>query len=219
MTQYAIVTDLERCVGCLSCMSACKMVNNVPIGSYWNKVLRIGPTPQYEGAISPDVDLYWIPVSCQHCAKPECVKVCPTGASYKEEDGTVQVDKEKCIGCQFCVMACPYGVRYLNEEERVVEKCTLCEQRVSAGDLPACVVGCGGKARYFGDLEKGLDSFVALDVRKDDYSQRTYEEWYGSRIKMNDWIRPYSPEQVYSLPDLGNGPSFRYILRRAKWQG
>ena len=126
MTQYAIVTDLNRCVGCLACMVACKAVNNVPVGNYWNKVLRIGPSLKEGATSSHDVEMYYLPVQCQHCADPECVKVCPTGASHKLEDGTVQVDKSKCIGCQFCAMACPYNVRYLNEQERVVEKCTLC---------------------------------------------------------------------------------------------
>ena len=142
MTRYAIVTDLDRCVGCLACSVACKMVNGVPVGSFWNKVLRIGPNPKAEGATFPNVDLYFLPVGCQHCEKPECVAVCPTGASHKLEDGTVQIDKSKCIGCQFCAMACPYGVRYLNEEERVVEKCTLCEQRIAQGELPQCVSNC-----------------------------------------------------------------------------
>ena len=120
MTQYAIVTDLNRCVGCLACAVACKAVNDVPIGSFWNKVLRIGPNASIQGAQDADSYLYFLPVQCQHCADPECVKVCPTGASHKLEDGTVQVDKSKCIGCQFCAMACPYNVRYLNEQERVV---------------------------------------------------------------------------------------------------
>ena len=161
MTQYAILTDLNRCVGCLACMVACKAVNNVPIGSYWNKVLRIGPSLKAGATSAHDVEMYYLPVQCQHCENPECVKVCPTGASHKLEDGTVQIDKSKCIGCQFCAMACPYGVRYLNEEERVVEKCTLCQQRTAQGELPQCVAQCGGRARFFGDLEQGLESFVA----------------------------------------------------------
>ena len=110
MTQYAIVTDLNRCVGCLACAVACKVANNVPIGSFWNKVLRIGPNPSTEGSDFPNVDMYFLPIQCQHCENPACVAVCPTGASHKLEDGTVQVDKEKCIGCQFCAMSCPYGV-------------------------------------------------------------------------------------------------------------
>ena len=118
MTQYSIVTDLDRCVGCLACSVACKVVNGVPTGSFWNKTLRIGPNPKEGGSGQwPDVELYFLNVQCQHCENPECVKVCPTGASHKTEDGTVQIDKSKCIGCQFCAMACPYGVRYLNEEE------------------------------------------------------------------------------------------------------
>ena len=123
MAHYAIATDLNRCVACMACNAACKMVNNVPIGSFWNKVLRIGPSEGLEGGDKPGRDFYYLPVQCQHCKDPECVKVCPTEASHVLPDGTVQIDKAKCIGCQFCAMACPYGVRYLNEEERVVEKC------------------------------------------------------------------------------------------------
>ncbi|MEO2483160.1 4Fe-4S dicluster domain-containing protein, partial [Eggerthella lenta] len=103
MTQYSIVTDLDRCVGCLACSVACKVVNGVPTGSFWNKTLRIGPNPKEGGSGQwPDVELYFLNVQCQHCENPECVKVCPTGASHKTEDGTVQIDKSKCIGCQFC---------------------------------------------------------------------------------------------------------------------
>ena len=114
MTQYAILTDVNKCVGCLACSISCKVTNDVPVGSYWNKVLRIGPNPRQEGGQWPDVYTYFLTMQCQHCEDPECVKVCPTGASHKLADGTVQVDKEKCIGCQFCAMSCPYGVRYLN---------------------------------------------------------------------------------------------------------
>ena len=140
MTQYAIITDLNRCVGCLACTVACKAVNNVPVGAFWIKTLRVGPNPIEGGSGDwPDVEMYFLPIQCQHCADPECVKVCPTGASHKAADGTVQIDKSKCIGCQFCAMSCPYNVRYLNEEERVVEKCTLCEQKIAQGELPQCV--------------------------------------------------------------------------------
>ena len=92
--------------------------------------------------------MYYLPVQCQHCADPECVKVCPTGASHKLEDGTVQIDKAKCIGCQFCAMSCPYNVRYLNEEEGVVEKCTLCKERTDRGEEPMCVKCCPVKGAH-----------------------------------------------------------------------
>ena len=230
MTQYAIVTDLERCVGCMSCVTACKMANNAPIGNYWNKILRIGPNPKYEGAVLPDVETYWLPIGCQHCENPACVQVCPTQASHKLPDGTVQVDKSKCIGCQFCAMACPYGVRYLNEEERVVEKCTLCEQRVAQGELPQCVINCGGHARFFGDVEKGVKSFESYNLSSQwepgTDSEHTgtwrgvsYDEMTKNRTTVGEWCEEFTDDQVYHLPNVGNDPSFLYILRQSTWQG
>ncbi len=225
MAQYAIATDLNRCVGCLACSVACKVVNNVPIGNYWNKVLRIGPNPRVGGSgHCPDVEMYFLPIGCQHCKDPECVKVCPTGASHKTEDGTVQIDKSKCIGCQFCVMSCPYGVRYLNEEERVVEKCTLCEQKTSQGELPQCVTQCGGRARFFGDLDKGIESFEAPAPNLDD---RSYDGLAKKRITLGEEIgaedvhviQPFKDSEVHTLPDVGNHPSFVYILRDRDWKG
>lgn len=98
MTQYAIVTDLNLCVGCLACSVACKVANNVPVGNFWEKMLRVGPNPVEGGSGQwPDVEMYFLPVQCQHCANPACVEVCPTEASHKTANGTVQIDKSKCI--------------------------------------------------------------------------------------------------------------------------
>lgn len=203
MSRHAIITDLNRCVGCLSCSVSCKMSNNVPVGNFWNKTLRIGPTPRYEGAKVPDVDLYFLTVSCQHCEHPSCVEVCPTEASHVADDGTVQIDKSKCIGCQFCAMACPYGVRYLNEEERVVEKCTLCEQRITQGELPECVAGCVAMARFFGDLD-------AQNIR----------DFRGAMSKtLGQVVEDFSEKDIHHLPNVGNDPSFAYILRDMDWKG
>ena len=220
MTQYAIATDLNRCIGCLACTAACKVVNNVPIGNYWNKVLRIGPNPMYEGAQMPDVEMYFLPLGCQHCENPACVAVCPTEASHVADDGTVQIDKEKCIGCQFCAMACPYGVRYLNEEERVVEKCTLCEQRIVQGELPQCVAQCGGRARYFGDLDEGLENFVGPgDIYAVGEEDKSYESVHAARVRLGDYLNEFSESDIHHLPDVGNNPSFVYIMRNHTWQG
>ena len=94
MTQYSIVTDLNRCVGCLACSVACKVVNDVPVGNYWNKVLRVGPNPVEGGSGHfPDVEMYYLPMQCQLCEEPACVSVCPTNASHKLDDGSVQIDK------------------------------------------------------------------------------------------------------------------------------
>ena len=219
MARYAIVTDLNRCVGCQACSAACKTINGVMPGDFWIKTLRIGPTPKEGGSGDwPDVEMYFLPIQCQHCEDPECVKVCPTQASHVTEDGTVQIDKDKCIGCQFCAMACPYGVRYLNEEERVVEKCTLCEQITAQGGLPQCVIQCGGRARFFGDLDKGIDSFEAPEIGYD--VDRSYDNLYtGNRVKLGDMAKEYTEADVHHLPDVGNGPHFAYILRDRDWTG
>lgn len=217
MANKAIVTDLNRCVGCLACMVACKAVNNVPIGSYWNKVLRIGPSLKAGATSAHDVEMYYLPVQCQHCENPECVKVCPTGASHKLEDGTVQIDKSKCIGCQFCAMACPYGVRYLNQTERVVEKCTLCEQRTSQGELPQCVAQCGARARFFGDLDKGVDNFEG--PAHPDSPGCQYDEMTKTRVKLKDYVEAYTERDIHHLKDAGNEPKLMYLLREGrKWR-
>ncbi|MCD8200291.1 MAG: 4Fe-4S dicluster domain-containing protein [Coriobacteriaceae bacterium] len=220
MTQYAIVTDLNRCVGCLACSVSCKVINGVNIGDFWIKVLRIGPNPKPGGSGQwPDVEHYYLPVQCQHCEHPECVEVCPTEASHKREDGTVQINKEKCIGCQFCVMSCPYSVRYLNEEEGVVEKCTLCEQRIAQGSLPQCVAQCNGRARYFGDIEQGIENLVGPRDPKHTGGSVDYEGVEGARVTLGDYVEPFEESEVYHLTDVGNGPSMAYILRSRDWKG
>lgn len=208
MTQYAILTDLNRCVGCMACMVSCKVINGVPIGSYWNKMLRIGPYKRKDYKTSNDVDMYYLNVQCQHCENPKCVEVCPTGASHKTDNGTIQVDKDKCIGCQFCVMACPYGVRYLNEEQGVVEKCTRCYQKTQEGELPACVISCGGRARWFGDMDKGWSDLKGSLGSNGEPLSFTDE----------DYIKPFTDDEVHSLPDSGNHPSDWFILRKRVWR-
>ena len=96
MANYAIITDLNRCTGCLACTVACKAINGVDVGNFWIKTLRVGPHPIEGGSGTfPDVEMYFLPVQCQHCENPECVKVCPTEAAHVAEDGTIQIDKDK----------------------------------------------------------------------------------------------------------------------------
>lgn len=207
MSHYAIVTDLNRCMGCLACNVACKAMNGVQPGSFWSKTLRVGPNPKQGGSGQfPDVEMYFLTMQCQHCANPECVSICPTGASSIAEDGTVQIDRELCIGCEACIQACPYGVRYLNDEVGVVEKCTMCEQLLERNELPACVAQCGGMARFFGDLDEGIETFEGP------------EQADGKRVVLGDFCEPFSDDQVHTLPDVGNEPAMRYILRNMTWQ-
>ena len=203
MAHKTIVTDLNRCVGCLGCIVACKTVNDVRVGSFRNKVLRQGPFPREEGGNWPDIDMYFLPVSCQHCASPECVTVCPTGASHiNEEDGTVQIDRDQCIGCGACLSACPYGCRYIDVDTSVAEKCDLCASITSEGGLPQCVTQCGGMARWYGDLDEGIESFK------------------GARDEtLGDFVEEFSDSDLYRLDDEGNAPQGVYILRHMAWQG
>ena len=204
MARMAIVTDVDRCVGCHACTVACKVMHEMPVGRYWNRVLRIGPNPKEGGSGNwPDVEMYFLNLSCQHCATPECVSVCPTGATTKAENGMVQIDPNVCIGCESCIPACPYGVRYLNEDTGVVEKCNLCQDIIDSGevDLPRCVSQCCGMARWYGDLDEGIETFR------------------GPRGEtLGDYLEAFTDEQVYKLEDSGNGPEFLYICRTAQWR-
>ena len=215
MSQKAIITDLNKCLGCLACVVGCKTVNEVPIGKFWNNVLRIGPNPKYEGAVVPDVEMYSLPTGCQPCAIPSCVKVCPTGASTKNEQGVVVIDTTLCIGCQACIPACPYGARYLNEELGIVQKCTMCLDRTEQGELPQCVSQCCGRARFYGDLDEGYESFVGPG-RVLNYDA-TYDDVHNARCEMLKTTRPFTDDEVYHLKDSGTGPSFAYILRGKTW--
>ncbi len=141
MTQLALVIDLNVCVGCHACVTSCKQWNTSgsagpladfnpydrdPTGTFFNRVQT------FEVGEYPNTQTVHFPKSCLHCEDPPCVPVCPTGASYKRaEDGIVLVDFDKCIGCKYCAWACPYGVRELDEERKVMTKCTLCVDRIT----------------------------------------------------------------------------------------
>ena len=165
-----LVIDLDTCVGCHACVTACKGWNTEnygapladkdaygadPVGSFLNRVHSYEVQPETGGP----AQLFHMPKSCLHCADAPCVTVCPTGASYKRvEDGIVLVNESDCIGCGLCAWACPYGAREMDPEEQVMKKCTLCVDRIYNENLPeedrqpACVRTCPAGARHFGDL-------------------------------------------------------------------
>ncbi|AFK19899.1 4Fe-4S dicluster domain-containing protein [Haloferax mediterranei ATCC 33500] len=189
MTKYGLVIDQERCIGCHACAVTCKQENNVPMGQYWNRVLTEGgdkidtPAGTYpEHGEDGTLDMGYQPTACQHCENAPCVKVCPVNATYTRDDGIVEIDYDKCIGCRYCMAACPYNARVFNWEESktipeegtgdvparpqgVVEKCTFCSHRVDEGLDPACVVNCPADARIFGDLDNE-ESTVSRYIKK-----------------------------------------------------
>jgi Fe-S-cluster-containing dehydrogenase component len=172
--RYGMVIDLKRCVGCRSCQVACKATNFTPPGVFFSRVLL-----QEKGKY-PYSKLDFVPVQCNQCQNPACVSVCPTGATSQRADGIVTVDAKKCIGCRYCMIACPYRQRFylpIRPKKRTyfpagptphelqgkktrdyaagtVIKCDFCLDagRLDKGLEPACVQTCISKARYFGDL-------------------------------------------------------------------
>lgn len=175
--KLAMVIDLSRCLGCWSCAVGCKLENNEPIGIWWNRILTNGgkelDTPS--GGF-PNIKMTYLPINCQHCDNAPCVRVCPVAALRKRDDGIVFLDWERCIGCRYCLIACPYGIPAFNwhppiqapdnsqikigavevpvRPTGVAEKCTFCFHRVDKGNLtPKCIEVCPAGARFFGDLE------------------------------------------------------------------
>lgn len=108
MAKYGMVIDLDRCMGCRACMEACKVENNTPQAVFWMYVFR------FEEGEYPSAKVWFMPRPCQHCDNAPCVKVCPVGARYKREDGLVATDFDRCIGCRYCQVACPYSVNHFN---------------------------------------------------------------------------------------------------------
>ncbi len=215
MPRYGMVIDLKRCIGCFSCMIACKQEHFLPPGIYWSRVLSV------EKGKYPQVSRQIYPVLCNHCKEAPCVKVCPTGASQKREDGIVHVDGKKCIGCRYCVISCPYQQRTLNDgsereyftgqgftkleiigkdlyplEKGTVVKCNFCAERLDKG------------------IEKGLEPGVDREatpacVITCPSKARTFGDLDDPRSVVSVLIRQRKGHQL--RPERGTEPSVYYI--------
>lgn len=161
---WGMVVDLRKCIGCQACTVACIMENAVPEDAFRTHVsvyelVKDGQDPA----------MVMLPRLCNHCDDPPCLPVCPVEATFKAENGEVLVDASKCVGCAYCVQACPYDARFINHETQVADKCTFCFHRTQHGLLPACVETCVGGARNFGDLNDP-DSEVSVMLRENEVS-------------------------------------------------
>lgn len=149
--QMTFHADLTACVGCRTCELACKDKQDLDVGVRWRRVRSI------EGGEYPSSYVYNISMSCNHCADPACLKACPTKAYSKNEQGIVIHDKERCVGCRYCIMACPYSSPQFNPREGKVGKCDFCRDLLQKGKNPACVDACPLRVLHAGteqDIEK-----------------------------------------------------------------
>jgi Fe-S-cluster-containing dehydrogenase component len=178
MSRYAMAIDLAACVGCAACSVACSMENEMPVGTHrlWIRNTTIGTFP--------DLVVEHRPEACLHCENPPCVPVCPTGCCFVRDDGIVDLDVRRCIGCSACIAACPYDARSMHPAGYVT-KCDFCKHRVADGRAPACVETCPTLCRTFGDL-MDPQSEVSVAIRQ------------ARRV---DVLRP----------GLGTGPNLYYL--------
>lgn len=193
--KFVMVIDLSRCKNLKKCQSSCNKMHFVNEEQNWIKIY-----PMHEAEHTAP---YWQPTTCMHCDEPPCVKVCPVDATFKREDGIVLIDNERCIGCRFCMAACPFNTRVFNWDTPVVPqagtardyspetscppkigtvgKCDFCPDMVRKGELPHCVNACPNGVFFFGDLNEdsvtnGAETFRFTELIKDRAGYRLMEE-------------------------------------------
>ena len=180
--RFVFLVDTYQCIGCGFCVKACKLENEIPfdadVSRTWveryvvtaeGNVFADTPKEARYGFTTGRIDLghgkfkdiprekikkaFFVPKLCNQCAKPSCVQVCPVGATYQTADGVVLVDRKWCIGCGYCIMACPYGMRFFHPVHHVADKCNFCYHRINRGMQPACVQACPTGARRIGNIK------------------------------------------------------------------
>ncbi len=193
--KFVMVIDLSRCKNLRKCQEACDREHHVNPGQHWVKVYPM----QDADHTAP----YWEPTTCMHCDEPPCVKVCPVDATFKRQDGIVLVDSDRCIGCRFCMAACPYSTRVFNwsapdipaeiaklpyscetsvpQKKGTVGKCDFCADMTRKGELPHCVSACPNGTFFFGDMNEdtvsnGSETFRFSDLIKDKAGYRLMED-------------------------------------------
>ncbi|MEW5958358.1 MAG: 4Fe-4S dicluster domain-containing protein [Chloroflexota bacterium] len=176
----AILTDVTKCIGCFQCVEACVRINKLgPEGTPISQDSADSLSATRWTTILRQPDGRYVRKQCRHCLEPACVSVCPVGAMIKTAPGPVIYDTSRCMGCRYCMMACPYGIPRYEWDSAVpyVRKCNLCYERVQAGQLPACTEGCSQQATIFGPREELLaEARRRLEVEPNKYVQKIYGE-------------------------------------------
>jgi molybdopterin-containing oxidoreductase family iron-sulfur binding subunit len=215
--KFVMVIDLAKCDGCGKCTEACNKMHYLPKNKEWIEVLEMQD--------SPETASYWFPKTCMHCDNPPCTKVCPVDATFKREDGIVAIDNERCVGCRFCMAACPYSVRLFNWNEPAkpefvednnlvehafaskkgcVEKCDFCPHMAREGKLPGCVTGCPQNAIYFGDQNEDAVTCLSGETLKlsqllEDRAAYRFMEELGTEPRVY-YLPPYN--RLYPKPEM-----------------
>jgi len=231
---FVMVVDLAKCRHARKCVESCQQMHHLPPEDEWIKIFLMQD--------SEDTAKYWFPKPCFHCSSPSCVNVCPVGATFKRQDGLVLIDNDRCIGCKFCMAACPYSSRVFNWKEQeekpdiaecgnpetsvpqvvgTVGKCDFCPDMAYNGKLPACINSCPNGVIYFGDRNEDV---VTNGVETVQFSQLIYEragykymEELGTRpnvFYLPPVNRLFDPDE--SLKDLPEEIQDRYNVNRTK---
>ena len=154
-----IIVNIDKCMACKSCEIACAVAHSQ--SKVLQEAIQEMPRPQSRVSVQAAGE-FAVPLQCRHCEDAPCITVCPTGATHREEaNGPVLIDKDKCIGCKYCLVACPFGVIEVSHDGKVMVKCDLCFERAKAGQVPACVEACPTKA-----LQSGSEKDLATGKRQ-----------------------------------------------------
>ncbi|HEX2965128.1 MAG TPA: 4Fe-4S dicluster domain-containing protein [Syntrophorhabdaceae bacterium] len=166
----AFTLDVGICIGCKTCVIACRDKNNLGPNTRWRRVYEYSGgewASAADGTFSQNVVSYYISISCNHCSRPLCVEICPVGAMSRDECGIVTVDESICTGCRECEDVCPYSAPQYDERKGIVTKCDCCRDELASGGVPACVAACPTRALSFGEPSEPTRS-KTLEVAQND---------------------------------------------------